>query len=329
MLKNFVFSKIFSISRKEMTHARSSQKSPKHSHSVLSVPVLDLKCSISNIKPFASPPQLRLLERLVYFLDSKSRPAGALLDVSSFALKLAGLGLTSGKSEIKFFFEIIEDLLGNSLLLTMIKNHSLRIHKEQLKSISPKEKNLPKSQDLRASIRSCQLKNRHDIAWFLILLFISGRRGKDLKRITVRKIQKLSTRCWEVTVPKDKKNNRKILFNLDFDLCNEEWCGSGPDKAGKDFECWLKSKKGKLFDSVCLSNLGSSTLNFTPHQLRSVRALILTLEGNSDSQVMDKIGWKDPQSLLRYRKLPGEQIKGKSREELWKCIGYNDTGNFF
>ena len=295
----------------------------------LTIPITDLSQSISNIKPFASPFQLRLIQRLEYFINSVKRPSGARLKVNKFAEKLAALNLSSGKNEIKFYFQIVEQILGPSLLLKMMLDHYIRVITANRKATAKESKNLPKPQDLRSSIRACNNKGRKDLAWFLIILFITGRRGRDLKRMALKKLIKLNDLTWQATIPRDKKNPHKVTFILDFRLCVEEWCGSGPTEASNNFENWIKERKGNLFESVCLKTLASNTLNFTPHQLRGVRAILWTLDGFSDGQVMEKVGWRDPKSLLRYRQLPGGLIQGRSREEIWMTIGSNDSGLFF
>ena len=208
--------------------------------------------------------------------------------------------------------------MGHSLELELLESYFIRKAK-----VSPKHKRskrLPEPEELKKCLENCLKTGKREYYWFIILLFLSGRRGADLKRLEKARMFRLENYLWQVSVPFDKKNKKQIFFQLDFKLLEFSWCGVEVTACESQFKNWLESREEEIFENVKIKNLSNMTKSFTPHQLRAVRALLWTLEGMSDQQVMVQIGWSDCRALATYRRLSGEQIRGRSREEVWRSI---------
>ena len=284
----------------------------------LSIDIGKLQQKMKRLRPLANPCQRRLLTRLEFFISSKPRKTGEKLKIKKFPEKLLTLKLAGLKKELVFYFKIVRDSVGDSLELELLESFFIRKAKNEPKQ--RRSKKLPEPHELKVCLENCLNSGKLDQYWFILILFMSGRRGADVKRLDKNKMFRLGNYNWQVSVPFDKKNRKEIFFQLDFKVLDQNWCNMESTRCEAEFAQWLEVREGKIFDKVRIKNLASVTKTFTPHQLRSVRALLWTIEGSTDLEVMRKIGWSDARALATYRRLTGGQIRGRAREEGWRSI---------
>ena len=145
--------------------------------------------------------------------------------------------------------------------------------------------------------------SRHIILFRFLFLFpvliTSGRRQKDLERIDFQKCY-VDKDLLHVLVSRDKASSFQV--SLVFPLrCYSTSISSFLKKEVHS----LVKKTSFYFREKCWRKTIEQTLkrlqhNYTPHSLRSRRAILLAAEGYTDSDIMSILGWSSLNSLKRY-----------------------------
>ena len=257
----------------------------------------ELRLRIESVKSLLNQKEKRAASRLLNFLHGRSRRS---IRLETYPDKLFRLGLSSYVFEVKFFFKAVKRLVNcssyhfNSLLAFYVRAGKNSGKKKVIK-------NIPSAETLNNSIRSFIDKGRYHHAMLLILMFLSGRRAADFKRLKSRDITRLNNSNFSCRLSRDKKHNFTVDFTLSFDRYDVDWCFLEKEQAIEEF---LRiSQANDIFGPVTLACFARDA-GMHPHALRSVRAIMLILEGRTDSEVCADIGWDDCRALRLYSRLP-------------------------
>ena len=258
---------------------------------------------IKTARPFLNQKEKRSSARLENFLRSRSKDSIRLV---TYPDKLFRLGLSSYKFEVKFFFKAVKKLVNcSSFNFDCLVNFYVRAGKtsKRKKFI----KSIPSAETLKNSIMTLAGKGKDHHAMLLILMFLSGRRAADFKRLRARNITRLDECRFMCRLDKDKKHNHYVDFVLSFEVYEATWCFWNRDVAIRKFERLIMEEE--VFKPVTLACFARDA-GLHPHSLRSVRAILLIQQGRSDSEVCEYIGWDDTRALRLYTRLPREVIRG-------------------
>jgi len=152
-----------------------------------------------------------------------------------------------------------------------------------------------------AVIRSNLLKLDLMDGLFLLLLYVSGRRSIDLVRLQSNNVTVSEDNVHIVLeYCKTKRHSTTYFFSILHDLAID-------DLPYLKLLGRLLKNNAIPFENFSVSKLALK-LTFTPHTLRSCRAIHLVLEGLSFTDVMSRIGWSSENSFKHYVRLPTTSI---------------------
>ena len=215
--------------------------------------------------------------------------------------------LCDSKKLIHFTFDLISAYAGICpAVLKLEKAYFLRKVKDQ-----DRDEKFANVLDQELILRSKEIliaeQQPRMLALFYALL-ASGCRGIDMTRMKKITVTGGGSKATGI-VPFDKSNANFKCVYFDFDLIPVDW------RPSSDLWTATKERICKLdFKNDDLKRLRELVL-FRPHELRSVKAILLILKGLSMSEVMKSIGWKTESSLLRYIKTDYDLIQSKSSYE--------------
>ena len=231
-----------------------------------------------------------LLENGYYDTDLSGQPVHKGFEVSLYIDYLRTLGLSAHKVEVQFF----------CYLLHLSK---CTVNKFEYRSwcISEPRKtravSLPVLEELASTIRNLS----DDDGLFILLLFLSGRRSIDLKRLETRNVTVEGDR---VHILLDYCKTRRHVTSYFFDFATD---------LPIDVEYYQRHFAALLLNNVQpflnydVEKLRTK-ISFKLHGLRSARAIFLLLEKLSPQIVQNRIGWACETTFKSYIRLPVSSI---------------------
>ena len=271
---------------------------------------------ITRISTFLNAKQTRLVGRLENYLHKKRNHA---IPIKNFPEKLFRLNLASYKFEVKFYFELIKQIVEDKFIVKIMKSHYQNMKNKPKKM----KKTLPKPAVVAKAISRLFKNGKKELALLMITMWITGRRSVDLLRLKKKNLQRINDNLYTASIPKDKKHQSTRHFTIDLTLYEQKWCGIKKEDFGQEWDKLIKASRNEaaLFKGVCKASLARAVGTFKPHILRSIRAILLLKRGKTDKQVMDFVGWDDVKSLDRYVKINRSVVGRLSWEEI--CEGFN------
>ena len=219
--------------------------------------------------------------------------------------KLANTGLSKAKREVLFFYKFMQSLDATGLLEELEFKHAKRIIKDGGKS-PKKRKPLLVKDTFRSQCNKLINKGEVLIVVGLHIMLCSGRRRKDVSRISSEKVRQVNSTKFHITLPFDKQSDKEIKFYLDFSEILDSWSLFSAETLGRSFSICLE-KSAFPFQSFAASSIGK-LVGFRPHSLRAIKAISLTITGWIDNDILRFIGWRQVSSLELYRRLTRREI---------------------
>ena len=183
---------------------------------------------------------------------------------------------------------------------------AIKIAKDNLDTKSRKP--LVKKEAFKDSCRSLLVKKLDTFVLALHLMLYTGRRLADLKRILASNVVKTEATCYMVNLNRDKTHQQSaVSFKVDFSTGPPGWSIFEVSELTARFDQALNQDD---FPFSRLPSNAARVARFRPHSIRAIFAIWLTLEGYDDTTIMRRVGWSSKESLVRYRRLSGEDISG-------------------
>ena len=213
-----------------------------------------------------------------------------MFEPSDYVAYLKTLRLSAHQSEVYYLCRIFR------IAEYPVNHFELRSWK-LMEPVIRDRKVLPSTSVIRSNLLKLDLMD----GLFLLLLYVSGRRSIDLIRlqsnnVTVHddNVQIVLEYC------KTKRHSTTYFFSILHDLAID-------DLPYLQLLGRLLRNSAKPFENFSVSKLALK-LTFTPHTLRSCRAIHLVLEGLSFTDVMSRIGWSSENTFKHYVRLPTTSI---------------------
>ena len=238
------------------------------------------------------------LLRVISYLEKQERKGT--LEVDSFALlkKIARTGLKKSAQEVKLFYKVLPAFGKINLKEQLELKHAVKLAKANTVSSKPAQ-----IVDRSMFTRKCQFlleKGKGKSVLALHLMLCSGKRRRDISRLTSEKTLYSGQNVFRCTLPYDKTHFGSVTFALDLNNCPDGWSLYSPGELAASLSVLLESdpEPFKFLRNESISR----DWGFRSHSLRSVVALYLSFSGASDQEIMNKIGWASRSSLERYRR---------------------------
>ena len=207
--------------------------------------------------------------------------------------------------ELKLFYKVVQSLATPGVLEECLLKKALKTAKTEKNPAANKQ--LVSSEKFISSCRRLLDKGDRDWVVALHILLACGRRRRDLSRIEPDNVSKLSATSYFVSVPRDKKNAGRVTFIIDFTLIPNGWSVLEADELACSFDDIVQSQTSGPFRFL-QSSSASRHIGFGSHSLRNIKTIQLTLEGKTEQQIQDYVGWRDSRSVSRYRILTKEEV---------------------
>jgi len=187
-------------------------------------------------------------------------------DSSEFVRYLLKLETQTCQKQIRFYYELIEDVYVN-MSLKWERGHYMR----KARRFMNRDKKLKMVNKIRfkQTIESLFVREKYQHILFLYILLLSGKRGIDVKRIKWDHIVKIGHLRYSIYLPFDKKRNTGFSFIVDFQENWREWlpCQIHVNDIVKMFE------KRQSFENVSLKNVRRELKDFNLHSIRYLRGV--------------------------------------------------------
>ena len=144
-------------------------------------------------------------------------------------------------------------------------------------------------------------------------------------RITSDHARQTSNQKFLAKISHDKTNQSEISFWIDFATIPQEWLLFDSKDIASQFAAILETgpRPFKFLEGINWAR----HISFRVHDLRSINALNLTLQGRSNDEICDSVGWRGHASLNRYRQLDRVSIVSCGcLDEILKEINYRSEG---
>lgn len=222
-------------------------------------------------------------------------PRNSTFDLDDYFKNLARIGLINYKQELLF----ITSLVNNAGIFV---SH-FRIRKfKQFDADTLKKQKRPKLA-LTSQIKFLLSQLRGADKLFIAILASSGRRGKDIQRLSAANISYLNDR-YICQIPRDKCNSLPVSFSFDWDPSlnlDEEAMNQLMQSLSADFS----------FDKINRQMIArkAKSAGFDLHSLRHRCCIRLIRYKFTVDEILSQIGWKSIDSFIRYSKLSIIDIK--------------------
>ena len=203
---------------------------------------------------------------------------------------LRSLQLKAHQAEITFLCRIFQ-LSGYEV--NYFENRSWKIVEPQIRI----RKALPTTSVIRNDLSKLDLFE----GLFVLLLYVSGRRSIDLIRLKSSNVTVVDD---DVNIILEYCKTKKKLSSYKFTIVHDLEMDDLPHL--KLFATLLQ-QRAFPFENINISKIALK-LSFTPHTLRSCRAIQLVLQGLSVPEVMSQIGWSEESTYKHYIRLPTSSI---------------------
>ena len=229
--------------------------------------------------------------RFMVWLDQNNIYNGCIvLEPSRYMDHLRGLKLRAHQVEVSFLCKIFR-----------LSGYNVNFFEQRRwKTVEPlvrTRKSLPTTEVICSNL----LKLTDIEGLFVLLLYVSGRRSIDLIRLKTSNITVVGD---TVDIILEYCKTKKKLSSYSFSIVHDLPIDDAPYL--KILADLLVSSR-QPFENICMAKIAGK-LSFTPHTLRSSRAIHLVLNGLSVPEVMSRIGWSDIETYKHYVRLPTSSI---------------------
>ena len=231
-----------------------------------------------------------LLANGYYDTDSADLPVHKWFEASLYVDYLRTLGLSAHKAEVQHYCYL---LFLSKCTVNKFEYRSW-CFSEPRKS---RDVALPSLHEVSSTIRTLDT----DDGLFILMLFLSGRRSIDLKRLETKNVTVTGDR---VHILLDFCKTRRHVtsyffeFTTDLDIDVEHFQRRFAELLSHTAQPFLNFDVEKLRTRV----------SFKLHGLRSARAIFLLLEKLSPQNVQNRIGWASETTFKSYIRLPVSSI---------------------
>ena len=212
------------------------------------------------------------------------------IDPIEYINHLKTLSLSAHQSEVFYLCRVFQlsDYPVNDFELRSWKN---------VDPVVRERKVLPSTEVIRDNLSKLEMIE----GLFLILLYVSGRRSIDLLRLESKNVNVVGNEVHIVLeFCKTKRHSTSYNFTILHDL-------EVNDLPYLQLFGHLLKNFVKPFEGFNVPKFASK-LSFTPHTLRSCRAIHLVLEGLKMADVMLRIGWSSETTFKHYIRIPVTSI---------------------
>ena len=272
----------------------------------MNLQVRKLLSQVRSLVPHAPALVRAGLNRLDRFLTRRLNVGKQKIKTWKIYKKLAASGLSKARSEIKFFSKILKSMNLFTLHTELEEGDALRLCKT--KSAPKPSKVLVGRDEFEINCKKLMSEGRGRYVLAFYIMIASGRRLIDVSRITSNFVRRIDLLQFYVRLSHDKSTNSAVHFTIDFDSLPIGWSLFTPAVLAEQFSALIGSTPTPFSGFSAIS--WAREISFHVHDLRSIKALSLTLAGASNDDICATIGWRCHKSLNRYRQLSrGEILK--------------------
>ena len=208
---------------------------------------------------------------------------------------MAKIGLINYKQELLFLISIINN---SGVFISQFRTRKYK----KLDADVVKKQKQPRLA-LTTQIKSLLSSLKGADKLFIAILASSGRRGKDIQRLSADNISFLNNR-YICQIPRDKCNNLAITFSFYWDP------SLGLDAREMD-QLMADLSADYSFEQINRQMISRKTkaAGFDLHSLRHRCCIRLVRQNFSVDEILSQIGWKSLDSFIRYSKLSIIDIK--------------------